>query len=645
MIFSFKKYSIRSKLIFMQLLTTFAVLMFTFGFFSVYDAKEGGKLLIKNLAATAHIISANSASGLTFQDSAAVAQVLYSLEADDDIANAWVYDNAGNLFAAYSKQGYENYTFPKTDTVCAKSMSGCLFSRSGALLHGFLIISKSIMAGDEYMGTLSLRLNERRYHDLMVQGLFVAFVVLIIAMIGALLLAYLSQRAISRPILTLVEAGQKVIDTKDYAIRVKKESEDEIGTLVNSFNNVMTQVQVRENERDKAYDSLRESEKKYRTLFDNMNDGFSFHKCIVNDKDEPVDYVFLEVNTAFERFTGLKAKDIIGKPVTEVIPGVEQLEPNLIKLYGETAMKGENLHFEEYFEPFNRWYAITAYQPQKGYFCTMFKDVTEKKKSEALAKQHQEKLIQTDKMATLGILVSGVAHEINNPNNFMLLNSNNLSDIWQDLKPHMDRYAETHGDFLVAGLPYSEIRSDVEMLLGGIIEGTERIRKIVESLKNFARKDPGSMDEKVQVNTIIESALIILSNMIKKCTDNLKVTYAKNLPRVSGNAQQIEQVIINLISNACQATNNKRSPVEILTWFDTQKEQVVVSIQDKGKGISKENLKHIMDPFFTTKRDTGGTGLGLSISYTIIKDHGGELSIESEEGTGTIANIYLPTTT
>ncbi len=269
-------------------------------------------------------------------------------------------------------------------------------------------------------------------------------------------------------------------------------------------------------------------------------------------------------------------------------------------------------------------------------------EMTERKRAEKLARQQQEKLIQADKMSSLGILVSGVAHEINNPNNFMLLNSNNLADIWKDLKKFLDAWYEDKGDFEISGMPYSELRDDVAGLIGGISEGSERIRKIVMNLKDFARKDPGTMDQKIDINGIVDAATTILANLIKKSTDNFNVECQKDVPMVTGNIQQIEQVIINLISNSCQALDDRSRAVSVTTTFDEKTHIVTIAVHDEGGGIAEGDLKHIMDPFYTTKRDSGGTGLGLSISYKIIKDHGGSLKYESKIGKGTTAIITLP---
>ncbi|MFC1585935.1 ATP-binding protein [Fibrobacterota bacterium] len=295
--------------------------------------------------------------------------------------------------------------------------------------------------------------------------------------------------------------------------------------------------------------------------------------------------------------------------------------------------------------------AIVNYQAEKerelninlkGKVQQLQKEIAERERVEQLAREQQEKLIQSDKMASVGILVSGVAHEINNPNNYMLLNSNNLADVWKDLKPFLDTYLKEHGDFVLSGIPYSEIGDDITAMINALNEGPERIKRIVQTLKDFARKDPGSIDQFVDINAVIEASATILANLIKKSTDRFTAPPGKGLPKIKGNFQQLEQVVINLLSNSCQALENRSKEISVAAEFDKTANKVMVAIRDQGKGIAPEDMKFIMDPFFTTKRDKGGTGLGLSISYKIIHDHKGELKFESEPGKGTTATIILP---
>ena len=128
--------------------------------------------------------------------------------------------------------------------------------------------------------------------------------------------------------------------------------------------------------------------KQFDMFFDRMLDGFSYHKIVVDKAGKPVDYVFLEVNSAFEKMTGLKREKIIGKKVTEVLPGIEKDPADWIGVYGRVALTGEPVQFENYAEPLGKWYKVVAYCPDKGHFVSLFEDITERKKAEsALARK------------------------------------------------------------------------------------------------------------------------------------------------------------------------------------------------------------------------------------------------------------------
>ncbi len=150
------------------------------------------------------------------------------------------------------------------------------------------------------------------------------------------------------------------------------------------------------------------------------------------------------------------------------------------------------------------------------------------------------------------------------------------------------------------------------------------------------------MTQSVDMNAVLKSAISLLSNTIMKSTNHFSVAYGENLPLLKGNFQRFEQVMINLIQNACQALPDNRKGIRVSTSYDEKKFGMVVEVADEGKGIPSEMLSHITEPFFTTKSDSGGLGLGLSISSRIVKESGGTLSFTSEPGRGTRARIVLP---
>jgi len=287
----------------------------------------------------------------------------------------------------------------------------------------------------------------------------------------------------------------------------------------------------------------------------------------------------------------------------------------------------------------------TAIRDKDGtvkYYITLIEDITDKKRLEEEARLFQAKMIHTNKMTSLGTIVSGVAHEINNPNSFIMSNAYLLNDIWKDAFSILAVHHQNEGDFLLGGIQFSELKDVMPKLLEGITEGTERIRNIIDGLKKFARSEPSDIYEKADMNQVIKNAVNILTPHIKKCTTNFHMICKEDIPQVRGNVQQLEQVVINLIMNALQALPERENNVWVSTEHDRRAGCVMVKISDEGVGISADIIDRITEPFFTTKIETGGTGLGLSISYAIVNEHRGSLDFRSKPGKGTTATVRLP---
>jgi hypothetical protein len=275
-------------------------------------------------------------------------------------------------------------------------------------------------------------------------------------------------------------------------------------------------------------------------------------------------------------------------------------------------------------------------------FIAIIRDISERKRTEEEAKAIQAKLIHTNKMTALGTLVSGIAHEINNPTSFIMSNAQLFSDIWRDVFRILHNYYQENGDFLIGDMSFSELRAQMPKLLGSISKGTERIKSIVDALKNFARADIVGLNEKVYVNEVVETAMLFLSSTVKKSTDNFSIEYGENIPPVKGNTQQLEQVVVNLVMNALQALEDRSRAVRVSTFYERETDYVVICVKDEGVGVPEDIIDRIIEPFFTTKIDKGGTGLGLSISHAIIKDHKGTMEFESKKGNGTTVLVKLP---
>jgi len=267
----------------------------------------------------------------------------------------------------------------------------------------------------------------------------------------------------------------------------------------------------------------------------------------------------------------------------------------------------------------------------------IIKDITQEKDLE-------QQLIQSDRLASLGQLVSGIAHEINNPNTFIRGNIKIVAEAMDELLPLLDDYAKQHPDFQVARLPYDFFRENIPLLISDMQHGADRIMNIVADLRKFARKDQGLLNEEVDINSIIESSLRLVQNQVQR-TAHVSLDLDQSISVIRGNVQKLEQVVVNILINASHAIDEahqgKKGTITVKTFSDAA-ENVHVHIRDDGTGMTPETRKKIFDPFFTTKRARQGTGLGLSIAYGIIEEHGGNITADTWLGKGSEFKIVLP---
>jgi polar amino acid transport system substrate-binding protein len=270
------------------------------------------------------------------------------------------------------------------------------------------------------------------------------------------------------------------------------------------------------------------------------------------------------------------------------------------------------------------------------------REIAERRHAEEELRLNQQQLVQADKMAALGILVSGVAHEINNPTGLILLEAPTVKRFFGDASRILEQYYHENGDFTCGGLPYSRMREEIPRSLDKLQEAGKRIKRIVDDLKDFARQGDITCTEIVDLNSVVQAAVRLVEPSIRKATTRFSVSYGEHLPQFCGNAQRIEQVLVNLILNACQALTDTERAIELVTYCDIAQSTVTVRLRDEGSGISSEHLARLTDPFFTTKRDSGGTGLGLSVSAGIVKEHGGTMTFDSIPGSETVVTLTLP---
>jgi signal transduction histidine kinase len=265
-------------------------------------------------------------------------------------------------------------------------------------------------------------------------------------------------------------------------------------------------------------------------------------------------------------------------------------------------------------------------------------DITENRKL-------QWQAIRSARLASLGVLSAGIAHEINNPNHAILANAFLLARIWQDALPILNEYEQEQGSFMLAGLTFEQARQTISRGMGDIGANAKRIQKIVDNLKHLGKQDRGHMDELADVGKILHAVAALLDTRIRKHSDAFILDVPVALPMVKGNVQQLEQVFINVIVNALESLPDRSRSVKVSARTDDTGSRIVVQVEDQGKGIAEDVMAQIGEPFFTTKAESGGTGLGLSISSSIVEKHGGVMRFEANSDFGTTVSIDLPVTT
>ena len=258
-------------------------------------------------------------------------------------------------------------------------------------------------------------------------------------------------------------------------------------------------------------------------------------------------------------------------------------------------------------------------------------------------KQIMAKLIQTNRMTSLGLLASSMAHEINTPNGAIKLAGQQVAKTWKSAIPILDRVAEEEGDFVLGGAVFSLVRDEVTKATEVIGRCSERIEKVVLDLRAYNIGGRGEVKDKVNLNQVVSDALTIIRAHGRHGNIAIQNEPHPELPAVIGNRYQLEQVIINLILNGIHAIPDEcTGTIKIASGYDREKREVSLTVRDDGRGISAEIMSRLMEPFFSTRMESGGSGLGLYISNFIVTEHQGLLEFESEPGRGTTVRITLP---
>lgn len=403
-------------------------------------------------------------------------------------------------------------------------------------------------------------------------------------------------------------------------------------------------ISVDVTEQTLAEQALQTSQQLLSTAFSVCPDGIAF---VAED-----DLCAVAANPAFMQISGYDDNQLKNKGV-EILNAVFAYDTPL-QLPLQTALK----HYEQTDENPLRltdrngkvhhclvsWRSVCLQgRKQKLIF---LRDISELHELESIARKQNRQLLHADKLASLGTMVAGVAHEINNPNHIIQMNAALLGEFSRLLLELTDDLpAATQSTLSFNGLTLNELQSTVPELFDDIISCCRRIDRIVKDLKEFAQPRENAQYTEVDLNRIIEKSLSLLSTVVEDKPVRIQLDLHP-LPGVMGDAQQLQQVVVNLVVNAVDASMDcSARQVTIHTHFDNSEHSVICEISDQGCGIAPEHLGQIFDPFFTTKQEQGGTGLGLAISFRLVREHRGLLEADSQVGHGTTMRLALPAVT
>jgi signal transduction histidine kinase len=255
----------------------------------------------------------------------------------------------------------------------------------------------------------------------------------------------------------------------------------------------------------------------------------------------------------------------------------------------------------------------------------------------------ERQLIQKEKLSSLGVLVSSIAHEINNPNNFVSFNIPILREYIEEMMPIIDDYAVENPQFELCNLTYPEFRQDIFKLIVNIENGSGRISTFVSSLRKYAQNEYKEPLIWVELKDVIESVYSICHRKLKRSVKLFIKNIPENLPKIYTEPYALEQILMNLLINATQAADKHDSWIKLnATVENGEREHIIIVVSDNGCGIDKETQLKIFDPFFTTKSQVEGTGLGLYVCYTLVERLKGRIEVESEPGKGSKFRLILP---
>ena len=418
--------------------------------------------------------------------------------------------------------------------------------------------------------------------------------------------------------------------TKEALQKARNHLEEKVSERTNELAAANQQLREEISERKRAEYQLQQNMIMLQAIFDGISDNL----ILVNQE-----MGIKLINKAAGKYYGIQtSKDAVGKRCYQMAGRTSLCEecmvPTAISEKKTVTFERKGLMNE------NKLEQVVVYPLVEKEFNTQdaiirISDITEKKIFE-------NNIRHSEKMASIGILVAAIAHEINNPNNFISFNIPILKEYVEELIPIIDKFVGDNQRQEFFQMPYDDFRKDLFKILDNIENGSERISAFVANLKEFTYNDKNRIDKWIDLNATIEKAIALCENKVLNSVKDLSVEIPQNLPPILSDPYALQHILINLLINAAQAADKEDAWIKLSVFKGLDRtDPIIIEVSDNGCGMDEKTRHHLFDPFFTTKSVGEGTGLGLYVSYNLIKELGGRIEVESQSGKGSTFKVIL----
>lgn len=616
-----KGFSIKKKIILIQLLTTFAVLLFYTIFNIVRDTRFYLNSVSRELTSIADLVGSSCISALHFYDRETAGSTLSTLEAEEHVVNALIHDSDGELFAEYNKTGYNDFDpgKPLAETVQRED--------------NFITTSKPIVQDEETLGYISIRYDMGNYQQIISKNKVISLIIFLIGMAAAWILAIFTQKTISNPILKLREDMKRISETGDYSIRPLKERNDEIGAVSDGICDMLTQIQIREEERARMHQALHESEEKYRNLVERANDGI----IILQEG------IFKYVNPSLVEMAGCSEEELLGSPFIDFIHEDEvhkvmdnylkRMEGKQVPAMYETVFKtiqGETVDAEV-----NAGFIKYEGKPAD---LVIIRDITKRKQMERELIQHRNHLEE---------LVEERTKELEEANERLLeldrLKSMFLASMSHELRTPLNSIIGFTGILLME--MSGELNPEQKKQLSMVKSSANHLLDLINDILDISKIESGKVElsiENFDLMDVVQEVLTTIQPLANQKDLQLSVKGAESV-QIKSDRRRVKQILMNLLSNSVKFTDKGFIAINIKPL---KNQTVSVDVKDTGIGIHKEELKELFNPFqqidMTSTKIYEGTGLGLYLSKKIVTLLKGDISVSSKPGKGSTFTFILP---